>query len=890
MEPDDDKTRTHVVLTKGTMVAHYRIIEKIGAGGMGEVYLAEDTELDRKVALKFLPPHLCQDEDCRKRFKREARAAARLSHPNIITVHEVSEYQGRPFFAMQHIEGRSLRDIKSEELDFDRIVGFAIQLCDGLQAAHAAGIAHRDIKPSNIVIDSAGRPQLLDFGLATVQGGEHLTKTGSTLGTVGYMSPEQIEGKETDSRSDLFSLGVVLYELIASRAPFRRDDETATLKAILQDAPEPLARYKSDVPEDLQRIVTKLLEKDPALRYQSAAGVIPDLKRLAPTRTSGIVTEKKRDWWNRYIVPSAVAVLLIMLAYWYFGVRIEDVAESSDRIRLVVLPFENLGDPEDEYFADGITDEITSLISEISDIGVISRTSAYAFKDSNLTVSQIGEALDVQYVLEGTIRWDRSSEPGQVRIIPQLIDTRQDEHLWSDRYERDFVNVFEVQAEIAKQIVSELGISLTSKSPQTIVSARETTPEAYRYYLRGLGHFRNYDHAAAREMLSRAIELDSAFVKAYAFLSMTVAVQYVQQTGVPDAEDRELAKWLAERAIQLQPRAVEAMRAMGGYYRLIEFDYEKALHWLRLALEQDPEDSETHRYLAVLEWNFVNFERAYDHIQHAISLDPENPYLPGNLGIICFHMRKYDEAIAAFEDRLIHNPKGQLLWEWLAWCEWQGSGSISRIGVVVERAHRELPGFFSPIYAMGFPDIYDLMTGNESRVLERRTSLGIAPHGGDTILYLSDRAAALYLVGAVDEARVVADSLRILWLEKTDRQARQAELKSAMVEWPNLDVAGAYAILGDSQGVRAIVDETLSTDPLRKDGLAGSWVTHSCAVLLTMIGDHERAIDVLGEILDAPTGISAAGLAISPYFVPLRDHPRFKALLEKYQKEHGGSH
>jgi serine/threonine protein kinase len=202
MEPDDDKTQTHVVLTNGTMVSHYRIVEKIGSGGMGEVYLAADTELDRKVALKFLPPHLCQDEDCRKRFRREAQAAAKLSHPNIITIHEVGDYQGRPFFAMEHVEGRSFRDISAEEFDIDRIVGIAIQLCDALQNAHTVGVTHRDIKPSNIIIDSAGRPRLVDFGLATVQGGEQLTKTGSTLGTVGYMSPEQIDGKATDARSD----------------------------------------------------------------------------------------------------------------------------------------------------------------------------------------------------------------------------------------------------------------------------------------------------------------------------------------------------------------------------------------------------------------------------------------------------------------------------------------------------------------------------------------------------------------------------------------------------------------------------------------------------------------------------------------------------------------
>ena len=263
MESDDDKTRTHVALTKGTTVSHYRIVEKIGAGGMGEVYLAEDTQLDRKVALKFLPIHLCQDEDCRVRFKREAQAAAKLDHPNIIPVYEVGEFQGRPYFAMAHIEGQSLKEFSSgKELSVEQILELAIQICEGLQAAHDKGIIHRDIKPSNILIDSHGRARIVDFGLASVAGKDQLTKTGSTLGTIGYMSPEQVRGQEIDQRSDIFSLGVVLYELITRRNPFTRDSEAATLKAVCDDYPEPLARFKSGLPEGLQAILFQGLVKD----------------------------------------------------------------------------------------------------------------------------------------------------------------------------------------------------------------------------------------------------------------------------------------------------------------------------------------------------------------------------------------------------------------------------------------------------------------------------------------------------------------------------------------------------------------------------------------------------------------------------------------------------
>src|SRR5262245_60727393 len=264
------------------MVSCYRIIEKIGAGGMGEVYLAEDTRLKRKVALKFLPAHLVANDEIKTRFLREAQAAAKLNHPNIVTIYDVSEHEGRPFFAMEHVEGHLLSHFAHGEkpLPLDTIIDYATQVCQGIGEAHRAGVIHRDIKATNIIVDTKGRARILDFGLAAVEGDDKLTKTGSTLGTVSYMSPEQVSGREIDQRSDLFSFGVVLYELLAGRTPFRRDSEGATLRAIMQDSPEPLARYKSEIPQKLQLIIDKLLEKDRQMRYQTAEDIIADLKRL----------------------------------------------------------------------------------------------------------------------------------------------------------------------------------------------------------------------------------------------------------------------------------------------------------------------------------------------------------------------------------------------------------------------------------------------------------------------------------------------------------------------------------------------------------------------------------------------------------------------------------
>ena len=315
-------------LTSGTMVSHYRIVEKIGAGGMGEVYLAEDTKLHRKVALKFLPLHLCQDPECRARFTREAEAAAQLDHPNIVSVFEVGEFQGRPFFSMQHVEGQSLKEvIAGKTLPLERIIEIGIQICEGLQAAHEKGITHRDIKPSNILIDTHGRARIVDFGLASVMGSDHLTKTGSTLGTVGYMSPEQVRGESVDYRTDIFSLGIVLYELVTGRQPFKGESDAATSRNITDLTPEPLARYKSEISAEIQRIISKALAKDRNLRYQHADDILADLKREKDT-TSGprsqLVSRGMFSGRGRWLLATCVAlvgVIAAVLGYVHFSGR-----------------------------------------------------------------------------------------------------------------------------------------------------------------------------------------------------------------------------------------------------------------------------------------------------------------------------------------------------------------------------------------------------------------------------------------------------------------------------------------------------------------------------------------------------------------------------------------
>ncbi|MCH7691764.1 MAG: protein kinase, partial [candidate division Zixibacteria bacterium] len=513
--PDNDKTQTHVVLSQGTMVEHYRIIEKIGAGGMGEVYLAEDTKLDRKVALKFLPSHIAQDADVRTRFTREAKAVAKLDHPNIVTIHEVGEFNGQPFFAMQFIDGKTLQHYcKEEPLSVSQIVNLIMQISDGLGNAHAAGIIHRDIKSANIIVDQEFRPKILDFGLATVQGGDALTKAGSTLGTVAYMSPEQARGSKVDHRSDLFSLGIVMYELIAGRTPFKRTNDTGTMHAIINENPEPLARYKSDVPPELQRIVTKCLAKNANERYQSTADIAVDLRILDRITASG-----------EHEISGQTA---------------------ASQTSIAVLPFANMSaDPENEYFADGLTEELLNVLAKNPELKVIGRTSSFAFKGKQEDLREIGKKLGVGTILEGSVR----KAGNRVRITVQLVKTSDGFHLWSETYDKVLEDIFAVQDEIAGAVANALDVTLLGKS----ATKQTNNPESYALVLRAKQSAQQMTKSAiglAANLFQKAIDLDPDNAQAWAGLTQA----FVNQAGYGYEDVQEAyrrAKKAAQQALAL---------------------------------------------------------------------------------------------------------------------------------------------------------------------------------------------------------------------------------------------------------------------------------------------------------------------------------------------------
>jgi TolB-like protein len=603
----------------GKTVSHYRIVEKLGEGGMGVVYKAEDTTLGRAVALKFLPGELTRDAEAKERFIQEARAASALDHPNICNIHEVGRTEdGQTFIAMAYYEGEDLKSrIGRGPLKLDEALDIAVQIAQGLAKAHGQGIVHRDIKPANILITKDGLVKIVDFGLAKL-GGAKLTKAGSTLGTAQYMSPEQARGEDVDARSDIFSLGAVLYEMLTGKHAFSGEYEQATLFAIMNEEPAPVTSLRSGIPMELERIVQKALAKNPSERYQHADDLIVDLKNVAKTaataRVAARVPERPARRGVRPWIPATFLIVAAIAVSAYFILRgtreakmpaapIAVPAASSQfaapawRDSIAVLPFKDYSAAKDqEYFCDGMTEDIITKLSSIHDLKVISRTSTMRYRDTDKSVREIAGELGVGVILEGSVQ----REKNEIRVNVQLIRAADDAHLWAEKYDRKIESVFQVQDEISMAILEALELKLTSQEKQGITRQPIGNVAAYESYLKAYHEISRFDERSVDRAL-RNLQDGIAIIGDNALLYAGMAYAYYQYVniGVRQEEYIEKSETYARKALALDPECAPAYFVLGNIASAFQGNQQEAVRQYKRALSINPNDPILLRKLAV---------------------------------------------------------------------------------------------------------------------------------------------------------------------------------------------------------------------------------------------------------------------------------------------------
>jgi TolB-like protein/Flp pilus assembly protein TadD len=655
------------VLKPGRPIAgKYRILEEIGQGGMGVVYKAEDLKLKRCVALKFLPPHLMGSPELKERFLIEAQAAAALSHPNICVVHEVGQSEELYYIAMEYVDGETLRErIKKGPLKPEEALGYAAQVAAGLGGAHRKGIIHRDIKSANIMVTELGQAKVMDFGLAKLRGGSSLTKSQTTLGTVAYMSPEQARGDELDGRTDIWSLGVVLYEMRTGKLPFRGDHDQTVIYSILHQEPEALHKVRPGISPETERIVGHALAGKAADRYQTMEEFGDDLAAVAeglrPLRA------KRRAYGQRifglritHLLPAALAVLLVLFGLNVGGVRDRLLGRSASPARVIkmaVLPFANLsGDPEQEYLNDGITQEMITQLGRLHPrrLGVIARSSVMRYKKGDTPVDEIGRELGVEYVLEGSAR----REANRVRITAELIHVKDQTQLWADTYEHDLSGFRSVQSEVAQSVAKALALKLLPAEQTRLASARTVNPKVYDAYLKGKFYVsQNNPEGFEKGMrhLHQAVEIDPA--EPLAYIGLAEGYITLGHGGAELLDILPRARAAAEQALKLDPSMAEAVGVLAEVAYYYEWDWAKAEELFKRALELNPSLAMTHYHYA---WYLAVFDRQEEAIaEHKLArdLDPLRAQNTGWLGQLYNYEGRYDEAIVEAKKAIELDPK-----------------------------------------------------------------------------------------------------------------------------------------------------------------------------------------------------------------------------------------
>jgi len=656
-------TRTLITPTKGlqkgsTIAGRYQILEELGRGGMGVVYKAEDTKLKRTVALKFLPPELTHISEVKERFMREAQAAAALDHPNICTVYEFDESEEKTFISMAYIEGQNLKKkIESSPLELDEALRLSIQITDGLREAHKKGVVHRDIKSANIMVTENDQAKIMDFGLARVSGTTLVTKEGMTMGTIAYMSPEQARGDEVDHRTDIWSLGVVLYEMFSGQLPFKGEHDQAVVYSILNEIPEPIIDVRSEIPVSIEQVVGKALEKNTDERYQHTEELLDDLRSISEgIEPEGIRARRRKALRLRrkrtisYAGIAGFIIIMTVIALSLFTGR----AEAIDSI--AVLPLENLtGDPGQEYFVDAATDELIGQLAQIGALRVISRRSVMQYKGVQKPLPVIARELKVDAVVVGTVHQVGES----VRIRVQLIDVLPEEqNLWAQAYDRAMTDVLVMYGEMARAIADKTRARLTQEEETSLASTRQVNPEAYEAYIKGRFHWYKLnpqDLDIALRYFELARDKDPNYALAYEGIAL-VWIGRQQQGLVPASEAGSKAKEAAMKALELDDTLAEAHNLLASIRAWVEWDWEGGETAFQRAIELNPNYPDARSGYSHLLFMMRHPEEAMAQIERALELDPFNTLFQGFYAMDLNFARRYDDAIVLLRETLSTAP------------------------------------------------------------------------------------------------------------------------------------------------------------------------------------------------------------------------------------------